>query len=211
MPIFGRTPNECYDKFLDHIRPVVAQVVTSVPLVCTRVSDQDAKRTLEFGEPKAVPLETDVGRLYFYMAQDLVVVPDPEETCRLKTQAYWYRIQEEPTGKALIRWEFDRSDTGRLHARAHVQIQGAVPLKGDHASSHLDLNKLHTPTGWTTIEGVARFLINDLGVAPPCGERWDDVLRASTQAFRDRFTGRGYRPPEASTETNKKPRKRGRR
>ena len=56
----------------------------------------------------------------------------------------------------------------------------------------MDLNRLHLPTGWITIEEVLRFLIEDLGMKPPCGDSWARRLAESERAFYERFVSRRY-------------------
>jgi hypothetical protein len=41
------------------------------------------------------------------------------------------------------------------------------------------------------MEEVFRFLVHELGVTPPCGERWPEVLRKSEGAFYQSFTDKG--------------------
>jgi predicted ATPase len=98
--------------------------------------------------------------------------------------------------QALIRWEYDKLAPADGYARHHVQIRSTVSLGGGRT---LDLNKLHVPTGWTTIEEVIRFLIHDLEVKPPCGDEWHDLLAESERAFYENFTSKRYRadPAEA--------------
>jgi hypothetical protein len=48
----------------------------------------------------------------------------------------------------------------------------------------MDLDKLHLPTGWVTIEEVIRFLIAEMGV-PPKIDDWDDKLVESDRFFRE--------------------------
>ena len=60
----------------------------------------------------------------------------------------------------------------------------------------LDLDKAHLPTGWVTIEEVIRFLIFDLGMQPPCGDSWPDLLEKSERKFFEDFTGKRHRPQE---------------
>lgn len=196
MPIFGAKPSDCFNSFLGAVRPLIAGTVTTLPLICRGKGDS---RTLEFASGPA-PLDTNYGRLYFHLAQSLAVVPEPgrkrTEKFRLETRQYWYRLQENaaPLGKALIRWEYDKSTARDRNARHHVQIAARVSLG---TGGQLDLNKLHTPTGWTTIEEVIRFLICDLGVKPPCENQWPDVLERSERAFYQDFTSKRYDPDQA--------------
>ena len=64
-------------------------------------------------------------------------------------------------------------------ARHHVQLATNVSTSGGHS---LDLNRLHVPTGWVTIEEVIRFLIKDLGVDPVSTD-WPGILVRSEAFF----------------------------
>ena len=61
----------------------------------------------------------------------------------------------------------------------------------------LNLNEIHLPTGWVTIEEVIGFAITELEVKPPCGSRWPSVLKISEEAFFDKFTGKRLKKPKA--------------
>lgn len=190
MPISGRTPEECYDVFLGAVRPLVSSILgDQVYLDCRRLDADDRERTLEI-QP-AARMESRHGHLFLYIAQRLAAEED-EKGFRLRTLKYWYRIlpSDDARAQALIRWEYDRDlkRDGPSPARNHVQIHGRVSL----GNNELDLNKLHMPTGWTTIEEVFRFAIYDLGVRPKCGDAWPDRLVESEKAFYEQFTGKRY-------------------
>jgi hypothetical protein len=191
MPIIERTPNECFNTFAEHLRGLVAATVTDrYPLATVPAN---ARMILSFRQeiPVAVPIETAYGRLYFYLGQALEAVDDPAGY-RLKTRQYWYRIQldENLQSQAALRWEYDATTAADHYARHHAQLSTAVEL-GD---ATLDLNKAHLPTGWVTIEEVIRFLIVDLGMSPPCGDDWPNVVRESERKFYEDFTGKRYTP-----------------
>jgi hypothetical protein len=194
MPIIERTPSECFNAFAEHLRGLVAATVTDrFPLATVPAR---ARMILSFREevPVAVPIETAYGRLYFYLGQALEAVDDPGGY-RLKTRQYWYRIQldESLQSQAVMRWEYDATTAVNHHARHHAQLSTAVPL-GD---ATLDLNKAHLPTGWVTIEEIIRFLIVDLGMSPPCGDNWPNIVRESERKFYEDFTGKRYAAPLA--------------
>ena len=175
VPIIERTPRDCFRVFTDHIATLVAQTVTSKPLIPQY--DNDATRmTLQFREqhPVTAPLQTNYGTLYFHLAQ------------------YWYRLQQEPDlmAQAAIRWEYDAETQRHRHARHHVQMHGSVALGG----GVVDLNKAHAPAGWVLIEEIIRFMIVDLGLAPPCGDAWPEVLDESERLFYEEFTGKRHKP-----------------
>lgn len=198
MPIVGAKPQECFDRFVDHLRGLTSKTIEYKPhLAELYTNPQSLERVIAFreGDPVAVPIDTNYGMLFFYLSQRLVVVERPErprgERFRLETMAYWYRIQKEPEGHALFRWEYERElPSGKLHARHHLQLHGALTAE----KVTFDLNKLHTPTGWVLVEHVIRFLINDLGMKPPCGAAWVDLVEEGERLFLEEFTNR--RAPE---------------
>ena len=199
MPITGRTPKACFDEFVGHLRSLCAKTLTKQHQLISRRTDDETQIGISFLQrdaPVTVPLKTKAhGTVYFSIAQDLRAKLDEEETYRLETHAYWYRLQSAPeaTAQAAIRWEYERKpEGGKKHCRNHVQQDTHVAL----GTGRLDLNKAHLPTGWVTIEEVLRFLINDLGVKPPCGASWATVLAESEAKFYEEFTSKRYTPPK---------------
>jgi hypothetical protein len=149
--------------------------------------------TLSFREgelPVAVPIRTTFGRLFFYLGQALEAVQE-DGTFRLRTRQYWYRLQPSPNlnEKALLRWEYNTETPRDAHCRNHAQMRTTLPF----GTGSLSLDDAHMPTGWVTMEEVIRFLIVDLGHAPPCGSAWPDVLEESERAFYEEFTGKRYK------------------
>lgn len=196
MPIHGRTPKECFDTFVAHLRKLVSGTLTSSYQLHTVASANDPRVvTLGFyqgDEQVTVPLRTSRhGTLHLGLAQILRAEPEGRTTFRLTTESYWYRLQRvaAATDHALIRWEYDRRE--KHHCRHHVQQRASIQTDRDV----LDLNKLHLPTGWVTVEEVIRFVIDDLGVKPPCGKSWTTKLVESERRFFEEFTGKRYRTP----------------
>ncbi len=192
MPIVGRTPRECFNQFADHLRELVAKTVTSRHPLVELPGKTKTMLSFREGDPIAVPIQTAYERLFFYLGQALEVIPDENRGYRLTTSQYWYRVQHKPalTTRATLRWEYTSSTPTNREARHHVQMAAALSL-GDRS---LDLDRAHVPTGWVTIEEVIRFLIVDLGVAPPCGDTWPDELGKSERRFYEEFTGKRYKP-----------------
>jgi hypothetical protein len=164
----------------------------------TRAND-DREMKLSFhqgDDPVAVPLKTKAhGMVHFYVGQ-LLRADVEGKGFRLATHAYWYRLQSEPSlaAQAAIRWEYEREiERGKKHCRHHVQQRARVQL----GNAPLDLNRAHVPTGWVTIEEIIRFMIVDLGVKPPCGSRWPEVLVASERKFFEEFTSKRYISPSS--------------
>jgi hypothetical protein len=201
VPIVGRTPKECFDEFAMHIRALCAATLTKRhQLITMRTSagdDREMKLSYHHGDdPVAVPLKTKAhGTVHFYVGQ-LLRADSEGKRFRLATHAYWYRLQAEPSlaAQAAIRWEYEREvGKGKRHCRHHVQQRANLQI----GKSLLDLNKAHVPTGWVTIEEVIRFMIVDLGVKPPCGSTWPDVLARSERKFFEEFTSKRYTAPSS--------------
>jgi hypothetical protein len=192
VPIFGRKPSDCFNRFESHVRPLVAATVTArYPLQGLRLRG-GRRMTLSFreSEPIAVPIKTKFGRLYFSLGQALEAVEE-DNRFRLRTRQYWYRLQEAPGYRepAIFRWEYETETAWDAHCRHHLQGALDIPL----GSGTLALDNAHLPTGWVTMEEVIRFLIVDLEHEPPCGDEWPDVLQASEEAFYEKFTGKRYK------------------
>lgn len=195
MPITGRKLSECFQRFETHLGELVAATVTT-KYHLARVSRRGKTlMAISFRQngPVAIPIETRYGRLFFYLGQLLEAVQEEDGKYRLRTVEYWYGIQESADMKAesLMRWEYVSDAPKDGFCRHHVQ----VPAKLTAPDGRLDLNKIHLPTGWVTIEEVIRFLIVDLGVKPPCGDEWCGKLEASERKFFEEFTGKRYRTP----------------
>lgn len=193
MPILERRPDKCFDRFRDHVSGLVSAILN--PAAPLRLDGSGNKRKLSFqqGGPTTIPLQTRFGRLHFYLGQSLQAVPTGTKY-RLRTVDYWYRLQERPglTEKALIRWEYKSAlrASRPLQCRNHIQIQTQLALTSGNS---LDLNKLHIPTNWVTIEEIMRFLIADLGVNPQCGIDWPNRLKKSEKSFYEDFTSKRYK------------------
>ncbi|MCW2995219.1 MAG: hypothetical protein JWQ18_2714 [Conexibacter sp.] len=191
MPIIERTPRKCFDVFTGHLRALVAATVTARHPIGEIPTQTRLQVGFREDVPIAVPVDTDFGRLHFYLGQALEAIEESGRY-RLTTQQYWYRLQHGASlrEQAVIRWEYEATMGRSRHARHHAQLRADLDI-GDGT---LDLNRAHLPTGWVTIEEVIRFLIVDLGMVPPCGDRWPDVLEQSERAFFEDFTGKRYKP-----------------
>lgn len=141
-----------------------------------------------------VEIKTKFGRLRLYMAQALRAVGEGKGLCRLETSNYWYRLHRiSGVGEAVLRWEYDRSHKADTDKPPRHHAHASVCLETDGLS--MDLDKLHLPTGWVTIEEVIRFLITELGHRPPCGSKWPSILAESERAFFEQFTGKRLKKP----------------
>ncbi|MCC7380270.1 MAG: hypothetical protein IT384_00460 [Deltaproteobacteria bacterium] len=190
MPIRSRQPGECFAKFEDHVRALVAAILPLTTHVSAIGEKGSTKRILSFrqGDPTTIALDTKHGRLHFYLYIELYARDRGKklgsERYQLETHGYAFRLQEEAgtNADALIRWEYDRSL--RHGSKRHVQFGGFK----HHDHTWADLNRLHTPTGRVLLEHVLRFLIADLGVKPPCGDEWEAVLDEGERKFFEEFS-----------------------
>ncbi len=191
MPIIGTTPQKCFDAFREHLAKLLRETVSKDCTVLSDVTEAKAHIGFRRGDaPIAVPIDTKHGKLFFWVAQLVSAERHTKREYRLTTLKYWYRLQaaDGPKVQALIRWEYDRGlRGGNKHCRHHVQQQASIAIPGAAA---LDLDKLHVPTGWVTLEEVLRFLIYDLGMKPPCGNGWHKVIEKSETTFREQFSTR---------------------
>jgi hypothetical protein len=193
MPIIERTPKACVDRFKRHIQELVSGTLSSTAhLECWREGDWWA---MGFTGTKGgtIPIRTKFGVLHLDLSQALSPTPEGNQF-RLETSAYWYRIQRTsagPNDRAILRWEYDRclDLLTPAHCRNHVQIEAKLPTVHGHK---LDLDKVHIPTGWVTIEEIIRFLIKDLGV-PSVSRDWSQRLAASEKVFYEEFASKNCR------------------
>lgn len=191
MPIFGRTPFDCLETFREHVASLVAATLpTKDPVVVRAAAGEDVtpRAALVFVRGP-VAIETNVGTLFLDLLQLLGTEREAKRKHRLRTLKYWCRLQETTTGDALIRWEYEPAVLPRC--RHHVQLR---PARLRVATGELDLNRLHLPTGWVTIEEVIRFLVAEMGVTPPCGSEWGRLLADSERRFFEEFTSKRYKP-----------------
>jgi hypothetical protein len=196
MAITGRTPNDCFDQFLQHVQQLVSQMLSpTYQLLCPRVTTP--RRTLTFANKpalNAIPLKTRAhGTIYLYMAQELTTEPH-EAGFVLRTKKYWYKLYDQSPvigDDAIVRWEY--ASAARIHdthCRHHVQfgkMLKPLPIGG----STFDFTRFHMPTGWVTMEEICRFLVCEFEIAPPCGAAWPSVLAASEDHFYSKATDRG--------------------
>jgi hypothetical protein len=203
--ITGRTPYQCFTKFRDHVADLVTEIVPTDAILQPKVRAGDKRYcTLEFSNAQdmnAAPIETRVlGRVFLHLAQDVQAAEVDKTTYRLRTLKYRYALYATSPmqlSEPWIRWEYETKDK-RAHegpARHHMQLgKGTTAQRMQVGACELDLNRIHAPTGWVLIEEVFRFLIHDLGMEPPCGAKWPDVLHASETAFHEDFTTRSMTP-----------------
>jgi hypothetical protein len=180
--IYSRTSEESYSDFKEHFNKLMSKLLTDVPL--THIESR-GRAVMEFrntnGEP-AVPLG---GGFFLYLGQTLQAKREATHQFSLRTLGYAYRIAEGPRREDpyVIRWEYiSREEQIALHPRHHCHL----PLKlvcGKNKSKTYNLDKMHIPSGWVTIEEVLRYLFHELKVRPRVAN-WDKLLHESEETFK---------------------------
>ena len=207
MPIRGRTPGACFKTFRDHVAGLVSTVLgPTYHVTMSKRQADEGVRDLLLGPYSSdyVSLETRGPEpVYFYLAQHLVALPGPDGF-QLKTQEYWYKIfdvQPDLEHEPLFRWEYTSEvPDGKSWCRHHFQVGRVVNDGGKRKAVELslgtrtvDLNRLHTPTGFVLMEYVFRFLFTELDVIPAT-EDWERVLAESESAFFNDFSSKTSTP-----------------
>lgn len=192
--IRGKTPGECFDQFAEHLNVLLQSTLSRKAHVRISVLDDGGieKGTLGWSDEKFLPVTTQYGRLYLWLAQSLECTHEPKEAAnrryRLSTREYWYRLQrtEALDGASLIRWEYTSPQhdkyKGKRWCWRHVQLDGSTDLPG----GKMNFDRLHTPSGYVVIEDVLRYLFNDLKVKPQSRD-WHDLLIESEKKFKRDF------------------------
>lgn len=191
MPIEGRSPRDCAEQFRAHMAELLSRTIApTVPLLLYE-GGRETRFGMSFRQGRklaAISLATRYGRLFFHLAQ-LVEAEKVAKRYELRTLSYWYRLQAtaELQDEALLRWEYDRAQDPRQPGPPRHHLHAPTAIKwGSHS---LDLNQIHTPSGWVTIEELLRFLIVELGVTPATPE-WPRVVAASEDVFFRDFSGK---------------------
>jgi hypothetical protein len=197
VPIFGRKPWAAFKQFEDHVQRLVGTLLpTQQPITLVGAESDEDTAYLGFAPNpgSTVALDTVYGWIQFYFRQELRAEHEKGNGFRLTTKRYWYHLYKGDAIDAFMRWEYvDRKlEPEARYPRHHLHVHDVVLPVGDTGAG-IDLKKTHLPTGWVTLEEVLRFLINELGVAPPCGDRWDQELRDGERRFYEEFTSKRYK------------------
>lgn len=195
MPITGRRPADCFKEFHEHVRRIFELTLPPpAPVRLSWASIRDSRNAvIEFskgdGVSTCLPVKTDFGKLYLSVYQALRVQQESKRW-RLETVEYRYRLldEDDPRADAMIRWEYLR-EPPRPFPRHHVQTRSKIVAPDE--ITVLPLDRLHTPSGWVTIEEVIRFLIHDLGVKPR-DNAWPTVLGEGDRRFYEDFTSKRH-------------------
>jgi len=198
LAIIGRTPNACFEQFRAHVSTLISATLGQQYVHFGW--EDDTKGTISLGPANShagVRLESGRGEFYLALKQNLEAVK-VEQSYQLKTRGYRYAISQsgELFTEASIRWEYTHKPPAGRQCRHHFQL-GRIEQKApsmDFNGVALDLNRLHTPTGFVLIEYVLRFIFTDMDVTPISFD-WENRLSESEDKFFTEFSGRTSTPP----------------
>lgn len=200
MPITGRKPQECFDEFAEHLRPVITATLGDAHyLHFQRDGKNSGALTLGAQSANGIWLTGKGGNFLFSLRQKVAVFVNADKDWQLTTTEYSYAIYEtdDELADSVLRWDYKANPPpDKPWCRHHIQIgkrdQKAVELPFNDAK--LDLNRLHMPTAFVLIEDVLRFLLTDLDV-PSATNDWESVLDGSRETFFSKFSRRSSLPP----------------
>ena len=165
----GSSPGEVFQTFRNHVNSLLHRTICEIGLKGNQgyISFRQAD--------SAIAAKLRSGGWYLYLGQTLGAVKEAHRTWRLRTLSYSYRIQRGPRQDEpyLFRFEYEsREMVERLHPRRHLHVPVKLPVPNTRREINLD--KVHVPTGWVTIEELLRFLIRGLGVRSRSSELGPD-------------------------------------
>ena len=195
MPILGRSKGECVDQFRNVLSKLLVQVLHKTRTVrAIATGDKFLIGILDeqgFAAPVELHRAQGAPSLFLQIWQTVAITDDVggrgKRAFRLQTLEYNYHLSADPTAEPLLRWEYVKNPKGGARYCRH-HLQGTLALSDQ--SAHIDFKKMHVPTSYMLLEDVLRFVIDDLGHKPPCGEKWHQVLEESRQQFFEELSSR---------------------
>ena len=186
--LVGVRPAEVFRAFQQHIAGLLNRTVTDAPLSLTHKQNHSfAAVTFRDEQKVAIAAPLFGSSLFLFFSQDLIVEDLGNKTLKLRTVKYAYHLLEAPSpdSPCVVRWEYISPSRRKMtHPRNHVHL----PIILETSDGPLDLDTLHLPTGWVTIEEVIRFLIVEVGIKPKSDD-WNADLESSEKLFKQ-WTGR---------------------
>lgn len=185
MPIEEATLFAAARKLQDHLNRLLSRTLTETHLTVFSARRGGRVNVVfrQSGEPIEAVLITkfDRRRVRLGIRQLCEGIPQRSGRVRLQTILYRYTITPDGDQEPLFRWEYEKQRPSgfracRHHLHSHVSSE----------SLGIQLLRLHLPTGYTLIEDIIRFCIDDLGVEPRSAE-WHDLLEESERIFKEEF------------------------
>lgn len=198
MPIEGRQPKDCFNEFREHMSKLLAAILGAQHVVRLREEGSPCKAALRLGGDSdvAVKLKAGGGSFYLSLMQSLEARKS-NNGYELKTLKYRYAIyasKPDDLTDAIFRWDYSAQPLPNRQCRRHFQIGKVFEKNGKPAAvtlpfnqEYLDLNKLHTPTGFVLVEYVLRFLVTELQLKP-ANDEWEERLDESEARYREEFS-----------------------
>ncbi len=187
-PLTAKSPEKLFRKFKNHLDRLLHSTITEAPLEIVPLVDD--RCYLQFQEKKRRTCKK-IGKGYFLYVGQALWAKKKSKEYELRTLGYTYQISLGPSfdDQCIIRWEYtSRKLQSALYPRHHVQMGTEMKV----GRRQWNLNDIHVPTGYLTIEEIIRFAICELGVKSK-KTNWDNILRTSEDKFRE-WTG--LRPAE---------------
>jgi hypothetical protein len=188
MPaLLGDSPEGVFKRFRNHLGGLLNQTITDAPLSLIFLEGERDRAALSFrryDEATSAPLRPS--GLFLYVAQTVKADKD-KGNWRLRTLQYSYWIQHQTNRDSCpvsaFRFEYisPRLKSIDRRPRHHLHIPGVEAVCRGRC---LDLEDLHIPTGWVTVEEVIRFAIRELHCKPR-SSNWDRLLLDSEEQFRE--------------------------
>ena len=185
MPIEAPTLPAAAKTLQDHLNDLLTRTLTETRLIVFRVPNSSVVSVSfrQKGKPSSAELKTSRGRMSLELWQTCAGVPARRPGyVQLQTIRYRYALTVKDAEEPMLRWDYEKvRPAAKSWCRHH--FQGCLPLPEPFGVA---LNELHVPTGYTLIEDVIRFCIDDLGVRARSPD-WEDLLEESERKFKEEF------------------------
>ncbi len=193
MPIEDTDVFRAARQFQEPLNGLLARTITQTHLTVFSAAESGLVSVAfrQSGGPSEALLITNPQRTRIRLSIGQVCegVEQPNGRVRLRTIKYRYAITPDGNREPLFRWEYaKRPPDGHRECRHHLhQDINSAALGGSTL-------RLHIPTGYTFIEDIIRFCINDLGVSPISpSHNWHETLNESESRAKEEFMVEGDR------------------
>jgi hypothetical protein len=167
----GRTPFEAVESYAAPIRETLSCITKAVLGYSGGVYPSPTNHNLCFvGKPVA---RLNGTRLSLFFSQNYSLVQTVEQTWKVQTEGYFYRLDDEHSAEILsYHWHPQVPDEPYPH----------MHLKKGSGIGRSELQRAHIPTGRMAIENIVLFVVRDFGVEP-LREDWEQIVRTNLEIF----------------------------
>jgi hypothetical protein len=191
--IVESSPAACAESFRKALAKTFGAILPSHVFGCVGLAPRYSLGFVQGDSFTPLILRGPGGRKYAFSVLLQVRAVGSKKTYRLETEGYAYRLGSPNAEDPLFRWEYRREPLSE-DSQAPRHHMHAIATASDGTLDH-DMNRLHVPTGWVTIEEVLRFLLSDLKIKCPLSfSEWNKVLNDSERKFYASFTSRRFHP-----------------